>query len=113
MPFHFCSHAWEVQDTEDGTRVQLTRRDLDAETESVLVDELFELVQESGRPNLYLDFGQVHMLTSVLIGKMIALNTLLQEHGGRLILMNLDPVMTQSLNEVQLTDLLEVRASVV
>ena len=109
--FHFCSHAWEVRDMEDGTLVQLTRRDLDAETTSVLVDELFELVQESGRPDLYLDFAQVHILKSVMIGKLIALKGRLREHGGRLILMNLDPGMTELLRTVQLTDAFEVRTA--
>ncbi len=108
--FHFCSHAWEVRDLDDGTLVRLTQRDLDAETMTQLVDDLFEVVQESGRPNLSLDFAAVHILASVTVGKLIALNTRLQEHGGRLTLMNLEPVMMQTLQAINLTDVFDIRA---
>lgn len=108
--FHFCSHAWEVRGLEDGTLVRLTQRDLNAETMTQLVDDLFEVVQESGRPNLSLDFAEVRILASVTVGKLMALNTRLQEHGGRLTLMNLEPVMVQTLQAVNLTDVFDIHA---
>lgn len=109
MAFHFCSHAWEVHDLDNGTLVRLSQRDLDSETASQLVDDLFQIVQESGIPNLCLDFNDVRHLTSVTVGKIIALNTRLGEHGGRLSLINLSPVMVDTLRVIQATELFEIR----
>jgi len=91
MSLYVLSHLWEVNDVEDGISVRLTHRDMDAQTLSILADELSELALESGRPTLYLDFGEVHLLTSVVIGKLFAVERRLREAGGRLVLCNLDP----------------------
>jgi len=109
MSFHFCAHAWEVRDLEDGTVVKLRNRDLNAETVPVLVDELYVLVEESGRPNLDLDFADIGLMSSLAIGKMIALHAKLKEHGGRLSLINVKPMLYETLQAVQLTDLLDVQ----
>ena len=79
MSFHFCSHAWEVRDLDDGTVVKLTNRDLDNESVPGLTDELFELVRESGRSNLYLDLSAIRRIASVVMGKMLALR---KDHPG-------------------------------
>ena len=109
MSFHFCSHSWEVQDVEDGTVVKLMPRDLDKEAVPVLVDDLHEVVQESGRPNLYLDLAEIHVLASVVLGKMLALDKKLREHGGRLILMHIDPFVYRMFQATRLTDVLDIR----
>ena len=109
MSFHFCSHSWEVRDIQGGTLVTMTPRDLHPETTAVLVDELFELVQESGEPNLVLDFAAVHQLASVVIGKLIALDSMLREHRGRLVLLNVNPFVYQLFDAAQLTDALDIR----
>jgi anti-anti-sigma regulatory factor len=109
MSFHFCSHAWEVQDMTDGTLVRLSSRDFHSDTISVLVDELFEVVQESGQPNLYLDFADIPQIASVVLGKMIALNTRLRAHGGRLILLELQPVPYDAMHAARLADVMEIR----
>ena len=85
MSLYTLSHLWEVEDVEDGISVRLTPRDLDVQTLSILADELTEIALESGRPNLYLDFGRVNLLTSVVIGKLFAVNRRLREAGGRLL----------------------------
>jgi anti-anti-sigma factor len=108
MSFHFCSHSWEVRDTQDGTLVKLRQRDLDQETITVLVDELFELVQESGRPNLYLDLAGIRLMASAVLGKVLSLDTKLREHGGRLILVNIDPVIFQMFQAARLTEVLDI-----
>jgi anti-anti-sigma factor len=108
MSFHFCSHAWEVRAVEDGTLVQLTQRDLEAASMADLIDDLFGLVQESGRPNLYLDFASLQQLASVAIGKLIALHGRLCEHGGRLALINVDPDLLDILEAVALTEVLDI-----
>jgi anti-anti-sigma factor len=109
MSFHFCSRPWEVRDTQDGTLVKLTQRDLDQETVTVLVDELFELVQESGRPNLYLDLGGIRLMASAVLGKVLSLDTKLRGHGGRLILVNIDPFIFQMFQAARLTEVLDIR----
>jgi anti-anti-sigma factor len=110
MSFHFCSHAWEVRDVEDGTLVKLTHRDLDAASMADLIEDLFGLVQESGRPNLYLDFASLRQLASVAIAKFIALNARLRTHGGRLALINVAADLRDTLEAVALTDVLDIRA---
>jgi anti-anti-sigma factor len=109
MSFHFCTHTWEVRDIDDGTLIMMTQRDLDMETVPLLVEDLFEIVQESGQPNLYLDFSKVQLIASVVIGKMIAVNEKLREHGGRLIVLGLDPVHYEMFQATRLTDMLDIR----
>ena len=82
MSLYTLSHLWEVEDVEDGIAVRLTPRDLDVETLAILADELTELALESGRPKLYLDFGRVNLLTSVVIGKLFAVDRRLREAGA-------------------------------
>ncbi len=108
MSFHFYSHAWEVRDMEDGTRVRLSARDLDPESISVLVEDLFELAQESGQPHLYLDFAEIRQVASVVMGKLLALHARLREHGGRVILQSLNPLPYETLQAARLTEILEV-----
>jgi anti-anti-sigma factor len=95
MSFHLLSHPWEVQETENGTLVEITHRDLDVQTVSILTDELFELAQDSNGSNLYLDFEDVRFLASVVPGKLFALNRRLRETAKHLVLCNLNPALTQ------------------
>ena len=90
MSLHVLSHAWEVQEVKDGTLVRITQRDLDVETMSILADELFELALESDPSTLYLDFGQVRSLPSVVFGKLFALERKLRDTGGRLVVRGLN-----------------------
>jgi anti-anti-sigma factor len=93
MSLHILAHPWTVQEVEDGTAVKLTHQDLDARTLAILADELVELAREGDQPNLYLDFGNVRYLTSVVLGKLFALARRLDEVGGRLIVCNPNPVL--------------------
>ena len=93
--------------------IRLTNRDLDSETIPVLVDDLIEVVLESGHPNLYLDFSQIRMLASAILGKMLSLDTRLREHGGRLIVVNLDPQLYETFQATRLTEVLDVRPDAV
>lgn len=110
MAFRFVSHPWEMQDLEDGVLVTLAHRDLDALMVPVLVDELFDLVLENGQRNLYLDFGRVHFLASIVIGKLLALDARLNTVGGRLVLCNVHKTLEDSLRAARVTDVVEVRA---
>jgi anti-anti-sigma factor len=109
MSFHFCAHAWEVRDIDDGTLVLLTQRDLDPATVPLLVDDLCGIVQESGQPNLYLDFSKVQLIPSVVVGKMLAIDERLREHGGRVILLGMHEAHYQIFEATSLTEKLDVR----
>jgi anti-anti-sigma factor len=109
MSFHFCTHSWEVRDIDGGTLVKLSNRDLDDATLPVLVDDLLGLVLESGQPNLYLDFSNIRMFASVVIGILVTLNTKLREHGGKLIMVNLNPHLYDICKSIRLTELLDIR----
>lgn len=109
MAFHFCTHSWEVSQIDDGTLIVMTQSDLDLATVPLLVDDLIETVHESGQPNLYLDFSKVRLISSVVIGKMVAVNDRLREHGGRLIMLGLHPVHYQMFQATRLTETLDVR----
>ncbi len=97
MSLHFVSHPWEVQDVEDGTLVRITPQDLGVEIVAVLVDELFDLTQEFGRSDLFLDLQEVRSLPSQVAGKLFALDRKLKGAGGRLVLCNLDAALYEQL----------------
>jgi anti-anti-sigma factor len=98
-----------VQDVADGTIVGLSPRDLDKESVPILVEDLFTLVEDSGRPNLYLDLSEIHQIASVVLGKLLALDKKLHEHGGRLILLHTDPFVYRLFQSTRLTDVLDIR----
>jgi anti-anti-sigma factor len=95
MSLHVLTHPWVVQDVEDGTSVKLTHWDLDVHTLAILADELEELARESGLPMLYLDFGKLRFLTSVVVGKLFALQRRLRDLGATLVLCNLSPPLRE------------------
>lgn len=111
MSFHFCAHSWEVQYRRDGVQVKLAPRDLDGETVPVLVDELFDLSQENGLPNLYLDFSDIHQISSLVLGKLVSLNGRLTGQGGRLTILNVRPLPYEVFEATSLTEVLDVRAA--
>jgi anti-anti-sigma regulatory factor len=93
MSLRNITHSWQVQDLEHGPLVKLAQRDLDIGTVSILADELFKLTRESGRPRLSLDFKEVSVLPTLVVGKLLALERRLREVGGQLLLYNLNPAV--------------------
>jgi anti-anti-sigma regulatory factor len=93
MSMHFVSHPWEVQDVDDGTVVKLTEQDL----QMAQIDELLELALESGRPNLYLDLLEVRTVPARVASKLFGLDRRLRTAGGRLVLCNLAPWLSEAL----------------
>ena len=110
MSFHFCSHAWEVSDLDHGTVVRLRNRDLGLETVPVLVDELLVLVQESGKPNLYLDFADIGLVSDEAMSKLGELNDNLRKQGSQLILLNLNSTLRNMVETMRPTNAFDVRA---
>ena len=82
----------EVEDIGDVTVVNFVdRKILDEQNIQVIGEQLFSLVDESGRRKVLLNFHNVEYLSSAALGKLITLNKKLQAAGGRLILCNIDP----------------------
>jgi anti-anti-sigma factor len=109
MSIHLVSHSWEV--TTDGLMVTLNQEDLVPHTDSNLIDDLFELFQESGQTNFLLDCDKVHHLPSIVFGKLIALDAKIRQVGWRLVLCNVDPHLYDSFKAGGLTDILDIRES--
>jgi anti-anti-sigma factor len=109
MSLQFLSHRWDVESIDNGLVVRLSQQDLDSKSISILVDELFELVQEYGRPNLYVDFANVRRLASIVFGKLISLDRKLRHVDCCLILCNVEPAVYQAFRAARLTENLDVR----
>ncbi|MBI1830767.1 MAG: STAS domain-containing protein [Planctomycetes bacterium] len=109
MAFHFCAHSWDVRDVNEGTVVTLRNRDLAADSVSDLIEDLLALVQESGRPNLTLDFSEIGLVGSVVLGKIVSLGARLRERGGRLTLVRLNSSLYEMFEATQLTGVLDLR----
>ncbi|MBL8797300.1 MAG: STAS domain-containing protein, partial [Planctomycetia bacterium] len=65
----------EVEDVGDVTVVNFTdRKILDEQNIQLIGEQLFSLVDESGRKKILLNFGNVEYLSSAALGKLITLN---------------------------------------
>jgi anti-sigma B factor antagonist len=82
----------EVEDIGDVTVASFTdRKILDEQNIQVIGEQLFGLVDESGRKRLLLNFSNVEYMSSAALGKLITLNKKVQAAGGKLVLCNIDP----------------------
>jgi anti-sigma B factor antagonist len=82
----------EVEDIGDVCVVNFTdRKILDEQNIQIIGEQLFSLVDESGRRKVLLNFGNVEYLSSAALAKLITLNKKLQAVSGRLVLCNIDP----------------------
>jgi anti-anti-sigma factor len=113
MSIHFLSHKWEVTNLDDGIEVTLHQQELDANTIADLVDELVELVRESGQSTLYVDFDNVRVLASIVFGKLITLDARLTKMACKLILCNMDSFIYQTFEATRLIDTLDIRLKAV
>jgi anti-anti-sigma factor len=112
MSFHFLSHRWDVTNLDDGIQVALHQNELDAHTVADLVDELVELVRETGRTRLYLDFSQVRVLASIVFGKLISLDARLRAMACQLTVCNVEPFVYQTFEAGKLTEILDIRPGI-
>lgn len=84
----------EVQETGDVTVVSFTEKKiLDEPNIQAIGEQLYGLVEDSGRKKLLLNFGKVEYLSSAALGKLITLNKKVQAVSGRLALCNIDPTI--------------------
>jgi anti-sigma B factor antagonist len=99
----------EVEDVGDITVVNFTdRKILDEQNIQLIGEQLFGLVDESGRKKILLNFGNVEYLSSAALGKLITLNKKLQAVGGRLILCNIDPQIYEVFEITKLNKLFNI-----
>jgi anti-sigma B factor antagonist len=91
------------------TRVRFTETNLDDGNIEAIGDELFDLVDGHGHRELHLDFGNVESLTSLGLGKLIALHKKLRAVGGRLSLRNVRPAVYEVFDVTRLTRLFDVQ----
>jgi anti-sigma B factor antagonist len=99
----------EVEDIGDITVVNFTdRKILDEQNIQLIGEQLFSLVDESGRKKILLNFGNVEYLSSAALGKLITLNKKLQSVGGRLILCNIDPQIYEVFEITKLNKLFNI-----
>ena len=67
------------------------RKILDEQNIQIIGEQLFSLVDQEGRRNLLLNFGNVEYLSSAALGKLITLNKKVQAAKGKLVLCNIAP----------------------
>src|SRR5438445_12410142 len=86
----------EVEDIGDVTVVNFTdKKILDEQNIQIIGEQLFSLVDEVGRRKILLNFGNVEYLSSAALGKLITLNKKLHAAGGRLVLCNNHPPISE------------------
>src|SRR5437660_6811957 len=113
MALQFLSHNWQVEHIDNGIEVTLSQQELDSKAIWILVDELFELAQESGQSNLYVNFGNVRRLAAIVFDKLITLDKRMREVDCRLILCNVNPSVYESFRAARLTENLDIRVGAV
>jgi anti-sigma B factor antagonist len=84
----------EVEDIGDVTVVNFVdRKILDEQNIQIIGEQLFSLVDESGRRKVLLNFKNVEYLSSAALGKLITLNKKLHAAGGKLVLCEISPTI--------------------
>ncbi|MBI1813128.1 STAS domain-containing protein [Candidatus Peregrinibacteria bacterium] len=99
----------EVDDIGDVTIVSFTDRDiLDEHNIQVIGDQLYGPVEE-GRKKLLLNFGNVEYMASMALAKLITLQKIVQDAGGKLVLCNLDPEIREVFEITRLDTMFAIR----
>jgi anti-sigma B factor antagonist len=100
----------EVEDLGDVTVVSFTdKKILDEQNIQIIGEQLFSLVDESGRKKLLLNFGTVEYMSSAALGKLITLNKKVQTAGGRLVLCNIRPEIREVFEITKLDKLFVIK----
>ncbi|KPJ56033.1 MAG: hypothetical protein AMS16_03120 [Planctomycetes bacterium DG_58] len=86
----------------------LDRKILDESNIVELSDELFDLVEKNRGIKMCLNFGNVQYLSSTVLGKLITLNTRINEDKGRLVLCAIRPQILEVFKITKLTKLFDI-----
>jgi anti-sigma B factor antagonist len=100
----------EVEDIGDVTVVSFTdKKILDEQNIQVIGEQLFGLVDDSGRQKLLLNFSKVEYMSSAALGKLITLNKKVQAAGGKLVLCGIIPQIREVFEITKLDKLFVIR----
>jgi anti-sigma B factor antagonist len=82
----------ELEEVGGATVASFTdRKILDERKIQILAEQLFGLVEQQGKTNLILNFGNVEYMSSAALGMLIRLRKKVLESGGKLVLCAIDP----------------------
>jgi anti-sigma B factor antagonist len=96
----------------DVTVVKMTTPSiLDEQVVQAIGRQLFDLAERAERCRLVIDFGPVERVTSILIGKLIALHKKIQGEGGRLVLCSIKPKLFEIFEILHLHSLFNICAN--
>jgi anti-anti-sigma factor len=102
MPFR-------VETAGDVAVITLTGRCLEDPTAEAAGEQLLRLADAQGRHSLSLDLGEVPYLTSMWLGKLVALHKRVRSRGGHLTLVNVPAPVYEVFQVTQLHRLLDIR----
>jgi len=85
----------EIEDIGDVTVVNFIDEKLDEQSIPAIGEQLFRLVDELGRRKILLNLANVEYLSSAALGKFLTLKNKLDSVGGRVILCNIDPQISE------------------
>jgi len=86
----------------------LDRKILDESNIVEIANELFDLVEKSKGIRLCLNFANVQYLSSTVLGKLITLNTRVNEDTGKLVLCTIRPQILEVFKITKLTKLFDI-----
>jgi anti-anti-sigma factor len=93
----------------DAAVITLTPRALEDPTAEAVGGLLLWLADLPGHHRLAVDLGELPYLTSMLLGKLVALHTKVLGRGGRLAVVNVPPAVFQAFEVTRLDTVLDVR----
>jgi len=86
----------------------LDRKILDESNIVEIANQLFDLVDANKGIKLCLNFGNVQYLSSTVLGKLITLNTRVNEDSGKLVLCAIRPQILEVFKITKLTKLFDI-----
>ena len=100
----------EVEDIGDVTVVNFTdKKILDEQNIQVIGEQLFSLVDQDGRRKLLLNFGNVELLSSAALGKLLTLHKKVKTAGGKLTLCNINEDLYEVFEITKFNKLLDIQ----
>ena len=86
----------------------LDRKILDESNIVEISNELFDLVEKNAGIKMCLNFANVQYLSSTVLGKLITLNTRINEGHGKLVLCTIRPQILEVFKITKLTKLFDI-----
>ena len=98
-----------VEYTENATIVTLAdEKILEEKDIRDLQDSIMSVIEQTGRINLILNFGNVRFLSSAVLGLLIRISKKIYERDGQLRLCNIDPKIHEIFKITRLTKIFDI-----